>query len=145
MKLKNILLAAAGAVAAISVFLPWYAVSIFGINLSANGFGEGVTFLGILTILIGLGAAVWNILMMLGKINLKLTQQKMSIINTVIGGLMVLFGIIAIIIINSQTEGLAHPGFGIYMLIIAGIATIVMAWVKMNKTIGEAPKKAEKK
>ena len=145
MKLKNILLAVAGGVSAISVFLPWYAASLFGINVSANGFGEGVTALGILALLIGIGALVWNVLTMLGKINLKLTQKKTSIINTVIGGLMVLFGIIAIIIINAQTYVFAHAGFGVYLLIIAGIATIVMSWLKINKTVGEAPKKADKK
>lgn len=140
MKLKNILLAVAGGLATIAVFLPWYVVSFFGMSASANGFGDGVTIFGILTLLVGLGAIAWNVLLMLNVIKLKLNEKTMSIINTVIGGVMVLLGIIAIIVVSSQSAGLAHAGFGVYMLIIAGIATIVLSWLKINKTIGNTPK-----
>ena len=140
MKLKNLLLAIAGGVAAISVFLPWYVASFFGMSASANGFGEGVTILGILALLVGLGAACWNVLIMLNIIKLKLTDKVMNIINSVIGGVMILLGIITIITVGAQTYGFAHAGFGVYLLIIAGVATIVMTWLKINKTIGNAPK-----
>ncbi|MBQ3353301.1 hypothetical protein IJG89_03100 [Candidatus Saccharibacteria bacterium] len=140
MKLKDIIIASAGGLAAIAVLLPWYTVSLFGISASGNGFGDGVTFFGILALLCGLGAVAWKLLPMFNIVNIKVDEKKTKIIDTVIGGVLALLGIIALIIITSQSYGLASPSFGVFLLILAGIAIAVVAWLKIDKTVGKAPK-----
>ena len=144
MKLKDILLAVAGGLAVIAVFCPWYIVSLFGLSASANGFADGITIFGILSLLVGLGLIAWKLLPMLGVVKLKMAEQKIQIIDTCFGGVMILLGIIAIIVTQTQGQGLAASGFGVYLLILAGIATIVMTWLKINKTVGKAPKAVKK-
>ena len=119
-------------------------VSFFGMSASANGFGDGVTIFGILALLLGLGVIAWKLLPMFGVVKLGMEEKKIKIVDTVLGGVMVLLGIIGIAVISGQSSGLAAPGVGVYLLIVAGIATIVMAWLKIDKTVGKALKVAKK-
>lgn len=138
MKLKDLLIAICGGVGFISVFLPWFAVSAFFVSITGNGFDEPVVALGVLALIVSLGSALWKLLSMFGVIKLKLDQQKLKIIDTSLGCAMVLFGIIAIIVVNAQSEGIASPAFGVFLLIIAGVAQIVLTWLKIENTIGKA-------
>ena len=140
MKLKNIMQASAGAVGFIALFLPWYVVSFWGMSVSGNAFSEVVTVIGVLALLLSLGAIAWFVLDMLGLIKLNLPEKTMKIIDTVIGGVMALLGVIAMIIVSSQSSGLGHAGFGTWLYIIAGAVIIVLTWIKMEQTVGKAPK-----
>ena len=81
---------------------------------------------------------------MFGALKLKLSENVYKIIDTCVGGLMALFGIISIINVQNQSMSMASTGFGVIMLVIIGIAIAVMAWVKIDKTVGKAPKLAKK-
>lgn len=140
MKLKDILQIAFGAVGILAVFLPWYTVSYMGMSASANAFGDGVTAIGIVSILIVIGFIVWKLLTMFNVLNIKLSEQIFKIIDTVLGGLMVLAGLVAIIDINNKSMGMVSPSFGIFLLMIAGAAAVVVTWIKLDKTVGKAPK-----
>ena len=144
MKLKDILLSVAGGLAVIAVFCPWYVMSLFGLSASANGFVDGVTIFGILSLLVGLGLIAWKLLPMFGVIKPKMAEQKIQIIDTCFGGALVLLGIIGMIVIYAQGQGLVAAGFGVYLLILSGIAAIVLTWLKIDKTVGKAPKPAKK-
>ncbi|MDO4747261.1 MAG: hypothetical protein Q4A70_02900 [Candidatus Saccharibacteria bacterium] len=141
MKLKDLLIAICGGVGFIAVFLPWFSVSAFGMSATGNGFDNPVVALGILSLIIGLVVAAWKLLTMFGLIKINLTPKLSRIVDSALGGAMVLFGIIAIIIINTQSAGFAAPGFGVFLLIIAGIAQVILTWTKIDKTVGNAPKK----
>ena len=139
MKLKNIIQASCAGVGFIALFLPWYVVSFWGMSVSGSAFVEGITFIGVLALLVSLGAIAWFILDMLGMIKLNLPEKKMKIINTIIGGVMVLLGIIAAIITASGSSGLGHAGIGTWLYMIVGVAIIVLTWIKLDKTVGKAP------
>ena len=144
MKLKDLLIGAGGILAIVAVLLPWYTVSAFGLKVSGNGFEEPVTAFGVLSLILGIGLVVWKALLMFGALKLKLSENVYKIIDTCVGGLMALFGIISIINVQNQSMNMASTGFGVIMLVIIGIAIAVMAWVKIDKTIGKAPKLAKK-
>lgn len=140
MRLKNILLGACGVVALISLFLPWYTATIFGISASANGFAEGFTAIGVISLLVA-GAVI-----ALNAASLKKDLfDKLNIVNTVLGAGLVILGIIAMATAQANSFGLATTGFGVYILMIAGVATIVLTWLKIDNVVGESGKSSSAK
>ncbi len=146
MKLKTLIQAGCGFLAFIFIFLPWYVASIFGYSASTNAFGEPV--MGTFALLAALAALVWfglEILNQADVLKLKIPAKTKKIIDICAGGLVVLMGVIGFIVTLAKGSGFVHPGVGIYLYIIAGVAALVLTFVKLEQTVGKAPKKAEKK
>ena len=74
MKLKNILMAVAGGVGAIAVFLPWFSASILGFSVSSNVLED---IFGILSLIVGIGIVVWNLLIMFKVIKIAEKSNKL--------------------------------------------------------------------
>ena len=146
MKLKTLIQAGCGLLAFISIFFPWYVASIFGFSASTNAFGE--VAIGIFALLATLAALAWfglKLLISLDVLKIKLPLAKNEkIVDTCVGGFVCLMGIIAFIYCLANGSGFMHPGFGTYLYIILGAAIIVLTWVKLEQTVGKAPKKAAK-
>ena len=149
MKLKTLIQAGCGFLAFVFLFLPWCsgtALDIYGYSM--NAFFE--TALGVFALLASLAALAWFVLKILVSqkiLNIKLPVAKNEkIIDTCAGGLIALFGVIGFIVAFANNSELikAHPSVGTYFYIICGVAIIVLTWVKLEQTVGKAPKKAAK-
>ncbi len=150
MKLKTLIQAGCGFLAFIFIFLPWYNAKaiILGYGGSANAFGE--TILGVFALLASLAALVWFVLEILNQasvLKLKIPTKTKKIVDICVSGAIVLFGIIGFIVgLASGNEIIkTTPCAGVYLYIIAGVAALVLTFVKLEQTVGKAPKKAEKK
>lgn len=150
MTLKKLLLAIAGGVAIIGAFLPWAAVTFF-VSVRANAFqmGEPVPIiLSILTIICGVAAILLNVLkekQIKDIIKIK-NQEKLPLF---VGMALVAIAIIAFIYVKASTSGVANASFGIWMIGIAGIVTVVLPFLKSIKELdkvvfGKAEKPAAK-
>ena len=135
MKLKNILMAVAGGVGAIAVFLPWFSASILGFSVSANGLED---IFGILSLIVAIGIVVWNLLIMFKVV--KIAEKTGRIIDTCLGGALALFGVIALIRNLGEGEGLVSPSIGVFLTIAAGIAVAIVAWLKLDEKAKKTPK-----
>ena len=146
MKLKTLIQAGCGLLAFICLFFPWYVASLFGFSASQNAFFD--VALGVLSLLASLVALCWfglKILIALDVLKIKLPLQKSEkIVDTCVSGFMVFLGLISFINCLASGSGFMHPGFGTYLYIILGAAIIVLTWVKLEQTVGKAPKKAAK-
>lgn len=152
MKLKTLIQAGCSLLAFIFIFLPWYTYSVsflgYASSASANSFAE--TALGVLSLLAALAALTWFVLEILNQLSilkLKIPAKTKKIVDICAGGLIALFGVIGFIIalVNGSEIIPVHPGVGIYFYILAGAAILVLTFIKLDQTVGQAPKKAEKK
>ena len=152
MKLKTLIQAGCSFLAFIFVFLPWYVIAFaaggLAIRGSENAFGE--LAIGVISLLVSLVALAWfvvKILISIDVLKIKLPFKKQEkIIDTVAGGLVVLFGLIGFIVALANNSELiqAHPGFGVYLYILAGAALCALPWIKLDQVVGGTPKKAAK-
>ncbi len=146
MKLKTLIQAGCSLLAFIFIFLPWYVASIFGYSASTNAFGE--TAMGVFALLASLAALAWfvlDILNQLAVLKIKLPAKTKKIVDISAGALVTLMGVIGFIVTLAKGSGFVHPGVGIYFYILAGAAILVLTFIKLDQTVGQAPKKAEKK
>ena len=153
MKLKTLIQAGCSFLAFIFVFLPWYNLSFDSYAVGGgDAFSEAAV--GTFALIISLVATVWFVLEAL--ISLKVVKLKLpfkeykNIIDTCLGGLMILMGILAIVhcqvstsILNSPIKKWT-PGIGTILYIIAGAILCTLPWVKLEQVVGEVPKKATK-
>ena len=122
---KFILICAA--IGVISVFLPWFSYStgsIFGnasFGVSVNGF-RGV---GILTFLGFLGAAIVS----LAGDQTKPLDKTMWLVALGAGAIALLFTLIRLLDFTGNGAGFSFIGFGMWIAIVAGIATVGSAWM----------------
>jgi hypothetical protein len=113
----------ASAVGIISVFLPWRVANIWGVGVSQSGINMGAD--GIIALLLFAAPIVFALL---GDKKARLTQLY-EILSGVAGGLGALWGIIVIVVINTEIFGLSRAGFGVFLLIIAGLAVAAAAFL----------------
>lgn len=151
MTLKKLLLAIAGGVAIIGSFLPWAAVTFF-VSVRANAFQMGEPLpiiLAILTILCGAVAILLNVLKdkQLKNIFKFKNAEKLPLF---VGIALIAIAIIAFIYVKASTSGVANASFGVWLIGIAGIATVVLPLLKNVKELdkvvfGKAEKPTAKK
>ena len=142
MKLKTLIQACCSLLAFIMIFLPWFTASVFGYSFSENSFGE--PFVGVIVLLASLVAMAWYVVRILKDLSIlkfKLAAKTEKIIDIVIPSAVVLCGFIGMIVCLAQGQGIAHPGVGTWLYIILGIAMLVLCFVKLDQTVGKAPKK----
>lgn len=150
--LKKLLTAIAGGLGIITLFLPWYSVSIFGTSASTNAFGD-YAWIAIINLL---AAAVLLLLVFLPEKSLKNINktivEKERLITLILGGVMTAFSFLAMILYTSQSYGMGSMSFGFWIMIIAGVGTIVVNTLKNKEldkiVVGEKKsntKKVEKK
>jgi hypothetical protein len=113
----------ASAIGIISVFLPWRVAIIWGVGVRQSGISIGAY--GAVALLIFAAPIVFALL---GNIRARIPQLY-EILSGVAGGLGVLWGIIVIVIINTELVGLTRAGFGVFLLIIAGLAVAAAAFL----------------
>lgn len=150
MTLKKLLLAIAGGVAVLGAFLPWLRVSLFGFSVSSNAFGIGgalYIILAILAILCGVVAILLNVLKEKQIKNI-IKFKALDKMPLVIGIVLVAIAVIAFIALMSQAQGLGTVSWGVWLIGIAGIATVVLTFLKnkeLDKVIFGKAEKTEKK
>lgn len=148
MSLKNLLLAIAGGVAVLGSFLPWAAVTFF-VAVRANAFQMGEplpVILAILALLCGLCLILLNVLSE-KQINNFVKIKKLDKMPLCIGITLAAIAVIAFIYVKASTSGVANISFGVWMIGIAGAATIVIPFLKnkeLDKIVIGKPEKAEK-
>ena len=151
MTLKKLLLAIAGGVAIIGSFLPWAAVTFFvSVRVNAFQMGEPLpVILAILTILCGAVAILLNVLKdkQLKNIFKFKNAEKLPLF---VGIALIAIAIIAFIYVKASTSGVANASFGVWLIGIAGIATVVLPLLKNVKELdkvvfGKAEKPTAKK
>lgn len=149
MTLKKLILAIAGGVAVLGAFLPWAAVTFF-VSVRANAFQMGEPLpiiLAILTIVCGAAAILLNVLKEKQIKNL-IKIKDIEKLPLFIGIAFVVIAVIAFIYVKASTSGVANASFGIWMIGIAGVVTVVLPFLKsikeLDKVIFGKPEKAEK-
>lgn len=149
MTLKKLILAIAGGVAVLGAFLPWAAVTFF-VSVRANAFQMGEPLpiiLSILALICGVAAVLLNVLkekQIKNLIKIKDTEK----LPLFVGIALVVIAVIAFIYVKASTSGVANASFGIWMIGIAGVVTVVLPFLKsikeLDKVVFGQPEKAEK-
>ena len=158
MTLKKLLLIIAGAIGLVGAFLPWYSFSIsfmgYSSSLSENAFGLGGWLYILLAILTMLASAALIVLATVPEKKIKSIVPKikdLAKMPLILGIVMAASAVIAFIAIQSQAKGVGGVSWGVWMIGIAGAATIVLSVLKnkeLDKVIAgakPATKKTEKK
>ena len=149
MTLKKLLLTIAGGVAIVGAFLPWAAVKFF-VSVRANAFQMGEPLpiiLAILALLCGVALVCLNVLKEKQIKNI-IKIKDLEKLPLWIGIALAAIAVIAFIYVKASTSGVATPSFGVWTIAIAGIAAIVLPFLKnvkeLDKTVIGKPEKAEK-
>lgn len=154
MTLKKLLLAIAGAAAVLGSFLPWVTMSasVLGItvvSVSTNAFG-GISILcvilAIIAILCGAAAILLNVLQE-KQIKKYIKIKNLEKFPLFIGIAMTAVAVIAFLNIMIESSWKATVSFGVWLIAIAGVATIVLSLIKnkeLDKVVFGQPAKAEK-
>lgn len=158
MTLKKLLLIIAGAIGFLGSFLPWYSFSIsfmgYSSSTSANAFSLGGWLYVLLAILTMLASAALIVLATVPEKKIKSMVPKikdLAKMPMILGIAMAAFAVIAFIAIQSQANGVGGVSWGVWLIGIAGAATIVLSVLKnkeLDKVIAgakPATKKTEKK
>ena len=158
MTLKKLLLIIAGSIGLVGAFLPWYSFSIsfmgYSSSLSENAFGLGGWLYILLAILTMLASAALIVLATVPEKKIKSIVPKikdLAKMPLILGIVMAASAVIAFIAIQSQAKGVGGVSWGVWMIGIAGAATIVLSVLKnkeLDKVIAgakPATKKTEKK
>lgn len=149
MTLKKLLLAIAGAAAVLGSFLPWLTVSLFGISVSTNpfgGLGALYVILAIVAILSGVAAILLNTLQE-KQIKNYIKIKNLEKLPLFIGIAMTAVAVIAFVSIMIEAKGMGTVSFGVWLIAIAGVATIVLNFIKnkeLDKVVLGQPAKVEK-
>ncbi len=128
------IVAGAGLIALISMFLPWYGASAGPYSASVSGFSSGWGWLGALAI-VGAGAYVVGAAagrrVRVGSLGPAATVAGLSVVGTVI---------VILRWLTMPSGGIAGysygPEFGIYLALIVGIAQAIVS-VRMFRRSGE--------
>lgn len=149
MTLKKLILAIAGGVAVIGSFLPWAAVTFF-VSVRANAFQMGEPLpiiLAILAILCGAAGILLNVLKE-KQINNIIKIKNAEKLPLFVGIALIAIAIIAFIYVKASTNGVANASFGIWLIGVAGIVTVVLPFLKsikeLDKVVFGKPEKAAK-
>lgn len=109
----------------ISMFLPWYSATVYGISVSIDGYHRWgwVTFVGMLiaataaAVTLGVNAPSRA---MRGRLPLQLAM---------VGGLVEVLGAVAFLIdISSSANDIGSPSVGLFLALIAGLGTAGVAY-----------------
>ena len=144
--LKKLLTAIAGGLGIITLFLPWYKVSIFGTSASTNAFGYNA-WIAVIILIVAILLVLMALLpeKTLKSMN-KVFVEKGQMIAIVLSGLIAAFGFLAMILYTSQSYGMGSMGFGLWIIMIAGVGGVVVNALKnkeLNKVvIGDTKKKS---
>ena len=155
--LKKLLLIISGVIGIVAAFLPWLTVSIsflgYSTSTSANAFELGGILYKISAILAVLAFVAVILLSVLDEKQIKKLVKIKDIAKTtmIIGIVMAAITVINFIAIQGESKGLGSVSWGIWLLGLASVATIVLSVLKnkeLDKVIAgakPAAKKAEKK
>lgn len=140
MKLKSLLVVISSALVAIGVFLPWYSASFMGYSASANGLTGDIAGFGVVILLLAI------VMIIMSAVSIKKDLSKaVKITDTVLAAITLLVAILVTSVAQQYSfGGISGVGFGLILIIIASIATIVLPWVKIDKALGEEAKPAKK-
>ncbi len=122
MELQRKIILIAGVIGAISVFLPWYTISVMGMAQSTNGFrGAGI--------IVFLAFAASTVISILGDQKLKL-DKKLWLSALIIGCIAFLFILISFGSSESDPIGFVESGYGIgiWLALICSIGILFAAW-----------------
>lgn len=156
MTLKKLLLVISGAVGILGSFLPWYkaSVSFFGYSQSTsmNAFQMSALYI-ILAILMILASVAVILLAALDEKQIKKMVKIKDALKTtmIVGIVMAVITLIAFIAIQSEAKGFGGVSWGIWLMILASVATIVLSALKnkeLDKVVagkGSETKKSETK
>ena len=134
--IKSLIIVIAAVLGAIATFLPWATVSFLGMSESVNGFGgEGVMGDGTITLILFIAICVLAGIKFKGGMG---TGFKVTI--TIISAIAAVIGMVEIANINGNSFGLASVGFGVYLVIIAGIADAILPWIPMSEAASDKKK-----
>jgi len=153
MTLKKLLLTVAGALGVIGTFLPWWKISFLGISQSANPFQMEKAIYVILAILMMVVSVVAILLSALPEKTIKGIVKVKDImkVTMIVGIVMAAITVVAYIAMKGDSSGLGSSSWGIWLMAVAGVGTIVLSVIKndaLEKVVtGTKPaeKKAEKK
>ena len=134
--IKSLIIIIAAVLGVIVTFLPWATVSFLGVSESVNGLGgDGVMGDGIITLILFIVAGVLAGIKFQGGMG---TGFKVAI--TIISAIAAIIGMVEIANINGNSLGLASVGFGVYLVIIAGIAGAILPWIPMGEKSSDKKK-----
>ncbi|MBR3055887.1 hypothetical protein IKG64_01015 [Candidatus Saccharibacteria bacterium] len=134
--IKSLIIIIAAVLGVIATFLPWATVSFLGVSESVNGLGgDGVMGDGIITLILFIVAGVLAGIKFQGGMG---TGFKVAI--TIISAIAAIIGMVEIANINGNSLGLASVGFGVYLVIIAGIAGAILPWIPMGEKSSDKKK-----
>ncbi|MBQ9016671.1 hypothetical protein IJ103_00285 [Candidatus Saccharibacteria bacterium] len=133
--LKKLLSAIAGGVGIITLFLPWFKVSIFGTSASANAFGGDYTWAAVINLIVAILLLVISLLpeKTLSSVN-KTAAKKSNLITIILAGVMTALSFLVMIIYTSSSYGMGSMGLGFWIMIIVGVGAIVVNVLK-NKEL----------
>lgn len=129
--LKNIIIACAALIGGIASFLPWATVSFLGVSISTNGVTE--TAHGWFTLI--------AFVAIIGVAGYLITKEEMPMwakaTISALSAVAIGFSLFNIIDVNTNSAGLASAGIGLYLVLIAGIATAALPWVPIKNMLGK--------
>ncbi len=149
MTLRKLLLTIAGGVAVLGSFLPWATVTFF-VSVRANAFQMGEPLPIILAILALLCGAALVCLNVLKEKQIKdiVKIKNLEKLPLYLGIALAAIAVIAFIYVMVSGKGAASVSFGVWLIGIAGAATIILPLLKnikeLDKIVIGKPEKAEK-
>ena len=144
--LKKLITGIAAVVGFISLFLPWYAASIFGTSMSVNAFGGDYVWVAIINIIAIVMLLALNCLpeKTLKGINKSLVE-KSGMLTKVFAVIILAVSFLAMIMYTSSSFGMGSMGFGFWLMIIAGAAVLIANLMKNKEldkvVVGDSKKK----
>ena len=148
MTLKKLLLTIAGGVGVLGAFLPWVRVSLFGYSATSMAFQMGALYiiLALLAIVCSVAAILLNV-MKEKQIKNIIKIKSLEKLPLFIGIALVAIAVIAFIAVMNESQGFGHASFGVWLIGIAGVCTIVLPFIKnkeLDKVIFGQAEKTEK-
>ncbi len=131
--------AVTSAVALVSMFLPWYGVSVLGFSSSVSGFGSGYGWIGALLIIAG---GLYLVMLRSGT-SMPQTNMGPGVIVLGLSGIGALLVVIRWLALPSGSGGVTGdaysygPRIGMYLTLIAGVIQAVISF-RLFKRSGEA-------
>ena len=136
LRLGDLIAAGGGLLLIISLFLNWYKVSAEGalidISVSASGW-DALGFIDILLFLIGVAAIAFAVMRAMGMGDRLPVPSGMALL--VLGALATLLVIFRILVIpDGDVDGVdVGRAFGIFVALVAALATLVGGWLSWNE------------
>ena len=131
MTLKKLLYIIAGGLGVLGSFLPWVAVTFF-VSVRVNAFGSGdalMIILALLALVCGVALILLNV-MKEKQIKNLIKFKKLDKLPLYIGVALAAIAVIAFVYIKANGSGVSNPSFGVWMIAIAGVGSIVLSCLK---------------